>query len=185
MAAVIFISEQRLKSTTAIHGNVDPQDLLPAVVTAQDIYVQSLLGTTFYNGLKTRIVAGTETPEEETLLNDYIAPMIANYAMYVAFPTLAYKIFNKSISQPTSEEANPATLEEIKYVRDGVLNTAEFYRERAREFLCNNNEDFPEYQNPDSDDGMVPDKHPDYYSGLVIPKPFGCRFYDKDEEGYN
>ena len=184
--AVLFISEQRLKATTAIHGNVDPQDLLPAVVASQDIYVQSLLGTTFYNGLKARVVAGTETAEEEQLLNDYIAPMLANYALYQAFPTLAYKIFNKSVSQPTSEESNPATLEEIKYVRDGVLNTAEFYRERAREFLIDNESDYPEYQNPDTADGMEPDKQPDYYSGIVIPKNIGCGYYGSkaDEEGH-
>lgn len=186
MANVLFISEQKLKTTTAVHGNVDPQDLLPAVVAAQDIYVQALLGTTFYNGLKGRVQAGTETVVEKTLLNDYIAPMLANYALYQAFPTLAYKIFNKSVSQPTSEESNPATLEEIKYVRDGVLNTAEFYRERAREFLKDNESDYPEYQNPDIDQGMYPDKSSDYYSGIVIPKSYGCGYYGNkpDEEGH-
>ena len=184
--SVLFISEQRLKATTAVHGNVDPQDLLPSVVAAQDIYVQSLLGTTFYNGLKSRIVASTMTAAEETLLDNYIAPMLANYALYVAMPTLTYKIFNKSVSQPTSEESVPATLEQVKYVRDSVMNTAEFYRERAREFLIDNQSDYPEYQNPNTNDGMTPDKQSDYYSGLVIPKSYGCGFYGSkaDEEGH-
>ena len=182
--SVLFISEQRLKATTAIHGNVDPQDLLPAVIASQDIYVQSLVGATFYQGLKTRVAAGTESNEERLLINEYIAPMLANYALYMAMPTLAYKIFNKSVSQPTSEESQPATLEQIKYVRDSILNTAEFYRERALEFLCNNDNDYPEYLNPDTDDGMAPDKSSDYYSGIVIPKRYGCRYYDEDEERY-
>lgn len=177
MAAVLFISEQRLKSTTAVHGNVDPQDLLPSVVAAQDIYVQSLLGSTFYQGLKGRVAAGTETVAEEKLLNDYIAPMLANYALYVAMPTLTYKIFNKSVSQPTSEESQPATLEQVKYVRDSIMNTAEFYRERTREFLIDNNTDYPEYINWKTDDGMAPDKQSDYYGGLVVPKYYGCGYY--------
>ena len=185
MSAVLFISEQRLKSTTAIHGNVDPQDLLPSVVAAQDIYVQALLGSTFYNGLKDRIVAGTETAQEERLLNDYLAPMLANYGLYMAMPTLTYKIFNKSVSQPTSEESQPASLEQVKYVRDEVLNTAEFYRQRALDFLKENDTDFPEYLNPDTADGMVPDKHPDYYSGIVVPKPYGCRYYERDSYEWN
>lgn len=174
---VLFISEQKLKSATALHTNVEPQDLLPAVQQAQDIYVQGLMGTTWYNALKTRIVAGTETSSEETFLNDYVAPMLANYALYQAFPTLSYKIFNKSVLQPTSEESAPATLEQIKYVRDSVMNTAEFYRERALEYLKQNETLFPEYLNPDTSDGMAPDKFNDYYGGLVVPKPFGCGYY--------
>jgi hypothetical protein len=186
MANVLFISEQKLKSATAVHGNVDPKDLTPAVVAAQDVYVQSLLGSTFYNGLKSRVEAGTETADERYLINNYISPMLANYALYQAFPTLAYKIFNKSILQPTSEESQPATLDQIKYVRDSILNLAEFYRERSREYLIDNESLFAEYQNPDTADGMSPDKQPDYYSGLVIPKNIGCGFYGSkaDEEGH-
>lgn len=178
---VLFISEQKLKSTTALHANVEPQDLLPAVIQAQDIYGQQLMGTTWYNGLKSRIVAETVTAAERTFLDDYMAPMLANYALYQAIPTLSYKIFNKSILQPTSEESQPATLEEIKYVRDSVMNTAEFYRERALEYLKNNETDFPEYLNPTVGDGMTPDKFNDYYGGLVVPKPFGCGYYGTDE----
>ena len=178
---VLFISEQKLKSTTALHQNVEPQDLLPAVQQAQDIYVQALMGTTWYNALKARVVAGTVTAAEETFLDDYIAPMLANYALYQAFPTLAYKIFNKSVLQPTSEESQPATLEEIKFVRDSIMNTAEFYRERAVEYLCNNDSLFPEYRNPVADDGMLPDRQSDYYGGLVVPKSFGCGYYGEKE----
>lgn len=177
---VLFISEQKLKATTALHQNVEPQDLLPAVQQAQDIYVQGLMGSTWYNALKARIVAGTVTSDERTFLDDYCAPMIANYALYQAFPTLAYKIFNKSVMQPTSEESQPASLEQIKYVRDSVMATAEFYRERARDFVKENQSLFPEYQNPNSKDGMVPDKHNDYYGGLVVPKPWGCGYYGEE-----
>ena len=179
---VLFISEQKLKAVTSIHENVEPQDLLPHVQASQDIYVQSLMGASWYNSLKTRVVAGTETNDEKTFLNDYIAPLLANYAMYQAIPTLAYKIFNKSVLQPTSEESVPASLEQIKFVRDSVYSTAQFYRERALEYLCNNDNLFPEYQNPDSEDGMLPDKHSDYYGGLVIPKPWGCGYYGEENQ---
>jgi hypothetical protein len=179
MATVIFISEQRLKSLTALHTNVEPQDLMPAVQQSQDIYVQELLGTTFYNGLRSRVLAGTTTAAEQTLLNDYIGPMLANFALYMAIPTLSYKIFNKSILQPTSEESQPATLEQIQWVRDQVFSTAQFYRERSREFLCNNDTDYPEYINPSTLDGMLPDKQRSYYGGLVIPKYRGCGYYNE------
>jgi len=84
------------------------------------------------------------------------------------------------VLQPTSEESQPATLEEIRWVRDSVMNTAEFYRERALEYLKNNQTLFPEYLNPDWNDGMIPDKHTDYYGGLVVPKPYGCGYYGEN-----
>ena len=40
MAQVLFISEARLKSLTAIHDNVEPDDLMPYVVQAQDVFVK-------------------------------------------------------------------------------------------------------------------------------------------------
>ena len=61
MAQVLFISEARLKSLTAIHDNVEPDDLMPYVVQAQDVYIQDILGTTLYNHLKDAIVANTLT----------------------------------------------------------------------------------------------------------------------------
>ena len=180
---VLFISEQRLKATTAIHGNVDPQDLLPAVQSAQDTYVQQLLGATFYNGLKNRVSTNTESADERLLLDDYIGPMLAYYALYVGMPTLTYKIFNKSVSQATSEESVPATLEQVQYVRDSVMNQAEFYRERALEYLKNNQILFPEYLNPDTQDGMLPKKTSDFYAGIVIPGGYGsCTGFNEWED---
>jgi hypothetical protein len=47
MSYVLFISEARLKRLTAIHDNVEPQELTPFVQQAQDIYIQDVLGFGF------------------------------------------------------------------------------------------------------------------------------------------
>jgi hypothetical protein len=73
MSNVLFISEARLKRLTAVHDNVEPQELTPFVVQAQDIYIQEILGTYFYNTLKDKIVNDTIGGYYQTLLNDYIA----------------------------------------------------------------------------------------------------------------
>jgi len=114
MADVLFISEGRLKKLTSVHENVEPQDLMPHVLEAQDIYIQGMLGTRYYNILKDRIVAATLTVPDQTLLDNYIAPTLANYALYQALPSLTYKIFNKSLMQPDSETAIAASLPSIK-----------------------------------------------------------------------
>ena len=50
MAYVLFISEAKLKDSTAINLNVDVDLLLPYVRQAQKLYVESKLGegSTFY-----------------------------------------------------------------------------------------------------------------------------------------
>jgi len=76
MSYVLFISEAKLKDSTAINLNVDVDILLPFVREAQKIYVETALGTDLNNKLKDLIVAGTVgnvgNEAYKTLLDDYI-----------------------------------------------------------------------------------------------------------------
>ena len=173
MPNVVFISEGRLKKLTSIHENVEPDDLMPFVIQAQDIYIQEALGTKFYNNLKIKVSGGTTTTYEQELLNDYIAPTLANYSLWLAFPHLNYKVKNKALLQGTSEEAATTDLNTTKYVRGSIENTAQFYRERLRKYLEDFAVNFPDYTNPGTD-GMQPNRQNDYFSGLHIPHPIGC-----------
>ncbi len=177
---VLFISEGRLKAITAIDDNVEPDDLVPYVVQAQDIYIQDILGTTMYNSLKTAVSASTLTDAETVLIDNYIAPTAANYALYLALPTLNYKIKNKSVLNPSSEESDNTTLDEIKYLRQSVEDTAQFYAQRTIEYLNANDTEFPDYVNPDSD-YMLPNKRSQYNHGIFLPTGLGCVNRDDNE----
>ena len=59
MAYVLFISEAKLKDSTAINLNVDIDLLLPFVREAQKLYVETALGTDLTQKLKDEITAGT------------------------------------------------------------------------------------------------------------------------------
>ena len=50
--AVLFISEETIKNSTTINGNVDVEMLLPYIKVAQDIHVQQVLGTDLYDKLQ-------------------------------------------------------------------------------------------------------------------------------------
>jgi|TARA_R110000782_G_scaffold108664_1_gene197258 hypothetical protein len=170
----LFISEARLKSLTAVHENVEPDDLMPYVVQAQDIYLQDVLGTKLFNSLKALIVAGTALNAYQlTLIEDYISPTIANYSLYLAIPTLNYKFKNKSILNPSSEESLNTGFSEMKYLRESVLDTAQFYMTRTQEYLCDNSSQFPDFTQP-GNDGMMPNPRSPYNSGIVMPHSTGC-----------
>ena len=52
MAYVLFISENKLKESTAINMNVDVDLILPHILVAQKIYLEPKLGTDLYQKLE-------------------------------------------------------------------------------------------------------------------------------------
>ena len=70
MAYVLFISEEKLKDSTAINLNVDVDILLPFVREAQKLYVETALGTDITQNLKDEIIAGTLANADKTLVDD-------------------------------------------------------------------------------------------------------------------
>jgi len=173
MSYVLFISEDKLKSSTAINLNVDVNILLPYVRQAQKLYVETKIGTKLSNKLKTLIKAGTlgsaGNEAYKTLVDEYIGDMLPNWAFYHCIPFLRFKIENGNIYSKTSETGNSLSTEESQHLREEVRNTAEYYTERMIDYICNNNSSFPEYnQNTGAD--VNPDSNA-YYNGMNLERP--------------
>ena len=167
---VLLVSEQRLKQWTQLDDNVRLNEITPHILQAQDIYIQNLVGTRLYVRLQEGVINNDLNANEDLLLNDYVGKTLMNYALYMMLPSIKYKIVNQGIINGTSEESSPTTLEELRYLRQTVLDTAEFYAKRLLEFFIDNPNMFPEYQNPGTD-GMLPDKANPYFSGLQTDIP--------------
>ena len=173
MAYVLFISEEKLKDSTAINLNVDPNLLLPYVRQAQKLYVEPKLGTKLTQKLKDLITAGTignvANAAYKTLLDDYIGDMLPNWAFYHAVPFLRFKIENGNIYSKTSETGNALSTEESQSLREEVSNTAQYYTERLIDYICNNTSSFPEY-NTNTGADVNPDQNA-YYNGMNLERP--------------
>jgi len=173
MAYVLFISEEKLKDSTAINLNVDPNLLLPYVRQAQKLYVEPKLGTQLTQKLKDLITAGTigdvANAAYKTLLDDYIGDMLPNWAFYHAVPFLRFKIENGNIYSKTSETGNALSTEESQSLREEVSNTAQYYTERLIEYITNNTSLFPEYSTNSGAD-VNPDRNA-YYNGMNLERP--------------
>ena len=171
MAYVLFISEEKLKDSTAINLNVDVNLLLPYVRQAQKLYVETKLGTDLTEKLKNEIKAGTLAGAYKTLVDDYIGDMLPNWAFYHAIPFLRFKIENGNIYSKTSETGNALSTEEAQHLREEVRNTAEYYTERLIDYVTNNVGSFPEYSTNTGAD-VNPDKNA-YYNGMNLERPSG------------
>ena len=173
MAYVLFISEQKLKESTAINLNVDTELLLPYVRQAQKLYVEPKLGTQLNQKLKDLITAGTindvANAAYKTLLEDYIGDMLPNWAFYHAVPFLRFKIENGNLYSKTSETGTPLSTEEAQHLREEIRNTSEYYTERMIEYIKNNTSSFPEYSTNSGAD-VTPDSNA-YYNRMNLERP--------------
>jgi hypothetical protein len=167
--AVLFISEETIKKSTTINGNVDIELLLPYIKVAQDIHVHQLLGTDLYDKIQDDIagVSGASlTGNYKTLVDEYIQPVLIHYSLYECLPFLSYKIMNKDIVRKISETSTPASLDDIKYMRNIVVNTAQYYAERLVDYVKNNTDLYPEY-NTNSNGDLSPSKEA-YFNGMNL-----------------
>lgn len=175
MAYVLFISEAKLKDSTAINLNVDIDLLLPYVRQSQKLYVETKLGTDLTQKLKDLITAGTlgnaGNEAYKTLVDDYIGDMLPNWAFYHAIPFLRFKIENGNIYSKSSETGSPLSTEEAQHLREEIRNTAEYYTERMIDYVKNNTGSFPEY-NTNSGADVKPDSNA-YYNGMNLERPQG------------
>tara|TARA_R110000787_G_scaffold61847_2_gene139934 strand:- start:25 stop:573 length:549 start_codon:yes stop_codon:yes gene_type:complete len=169
MAYVLFISESKLKDSTAINLNVDVDILLPFVREAQKLYVETALGTDLTEHLKHSIVTGTLAGADKILVDDYIGDMLPGYSLYHAIPYLRFKMENGNIYSKTSETGTALSTEESQHLREEVLNTASYYRERMIDYLRNNLASFPTYSTNTGADVSASTEN--YYNGMNLETP--------------
>ena len=169
MAYVLFISEEKLKDSTALNLKIDNSILLPFVREAQKLYVETALGTDLTQHLKDEIIAGTLAGADKTLVDDYIGDMLPGYAVYHAIPYLRFKMENGNIYSKTSETGTALSTEEAQHLREEVLNTASYYRERLIDYIRNNTGSFPAYSSNTGAD--VNPSTANYYAGMNLERP--------------
>ena len=167
--AVLFVNEDKLKSSTAINYNVDTAFLLPFLKIAQDKHLQIILGTKLYDKLQNDIAGvdgATLTGNYKTLVDDYIQDAIIHYALVEALPFISFQIKNGSITQKNSENGTAATRQDVDYLVQKERDSAEFYGQRIVEYLCNDSSSFPEYsQNTGADLNPISNA---YYTGIKL-----------------
>ena len=171
---VLFISENKIKDSTALGGNIDADFILPYLKVAQKKYIETKLGTDLFEKLQADITASTLTGVYQTLVDDYIQDALVHYGFYECLPFLRVRVSNTGIGIKTSENLDSISQEEFNLIREQVANTAEFYTERMIEFIRHNTSSLPEYNTSSGSD--VSPNTSSYYSGLNlerVPKRHG------------
>ena len=169
---VLLISETKLKNFTNINKNVDMDVLKAEIQIAQDIDLQTILGTLFYNHLLSQVssTGNTFNANETTLVNDYIQPFLIQQAYFQCIPQLMYRTMNRGIVEGMMENATSVDIDTMKYLRTIQKQRADFYMTRLQDYLLigYGQNQFPQYQTQSSRDGMIPDRSQKYNNGIFL-----------------
>ena len=169
---VLLISETKLKAFTNINKNVDMDVLKAEVQIAQDIDLQTILGTLFYQHLLNQVSAtgNTFSNDEKTLVDDYVQPYLIQTAYFNAIPQIMYRTMNNGITSGTMENASAVDIETMKYLRSIQKQRADFYSQRLLDYLLmgRGQNKFPDYVTQSTIDGMIPDRSQKYMSGISL-----------------
>jgi hypothetical protein len=166
---ILFISRNDIIKRSYVGGNIDPEKIIPFVKTAQDKNILTTCGTVLYNYLQDQIEAGTLTGVYVTLVELYIKDCLVHYSVCEALPFLSYTIANGSIYKNTSEQAVSPSKNDIDFLLQKELQTAQFYNERLTTYLIANNNIYPQYNQSNGQlDNVYPDMGQSYTNGWVL-----------------
>tara|TARA_R110000796_G_scaffold109473_2_gene220901 strand:+ start:89 stop:589 length:501 start_codon:yes stop_codon:yes gene_type:complete len=162
MAKALLISRADVVKFTSMNGNIDTDKFIQYISSAQDIHIQNMTGTDLLEKIQADIIAGTLVNPYLDLLTDYIKPVLIHFALVEYLPYGAYTIANKGIYKHGSENSETASKEEVDFLMEKERQTAEHYKQRFIDYICDNSSLFPEYSsntgsdvNPSTDNGFA------------------------------
>lgn|SRR3990167_10552261 len=170
-----FISVEYIKSNSIVSKNIDNDIIEPFIISSQDKYIERAIGTKLFRKLEDDISASTVTGIYKTILDDYVAKCLKEFVIYEAFPFLNYKVTNKSVMRKEGDNSTSSELDELIYLRNGILDTANYYLERLKAYLYENQSSLPEFPEQDSGIDKLYPKNRRIYHGIYL-KGDNCQF---------
>ena len=161
---VLLVSEDYLKSNSTLDWNVSGKYILSAISTAQDVELQSILGTNLLESIQKKVyeneIDNYENSCYKELLDGYIQPFLLYQVLSEIVIPISYKMSNFGVMQSSDEKDYAVDNKQINLVRTYYRDKANVYKERLQNWLIYNRTCFPEL----SEFNFPKDVYPNLYS---------------------
>ena len=158
MATALFINRTDLVKNTIINGSVDTDLFLQSVKLAQQTHILQYCGTALYDEISNKILTNNVDADTQALLNDFLQPMLIHFSMVDYLPFCSYSIKNGGLFKTTSETGANVSKEEVDYLVQKHLSSAQFYTRRFIDYMSfNASAKFPKYYE-NNNEQMQPEK---------------------------
>ncbi len=160
MNKVLMISEDTLKTYTAINENVQSDELRFCILQAQAIFIQESLGTNLFtkmlNLIETGSISSPSNVVYKNLLDTYIQPALITYSYYLGMDNFYVKWVSIGMTQNRSEQGDKIDHRTFQYLKSNAKQQAEFSDNLLRRHLIFRSGLYPEYNNGSLNDGQLP-----------------------------
>jgi hypothetical protein len=160
---VLLVTKEDIYKYTQLKGNVDIDNISPFIKVAQDIEIQTVLGTILYRKILTDVQDGTLADQYLTLVSTYVQPMLIHYAMSDFMQFHGYEVSNAGILRNNPENTSLPDRLEIDTLVKRYSNIAETYRRRLIDYITLNVGLYPEYTQWQQG-GQYPSSNPTNYT---------------------
>ena len=174
MTNTFLISEVKLREYTDLDNNIDTALIKNAIREAQDIRLQSIIGTLLYEKIMDLVDSGdislSENAKYKTILDNYIQDYLIYAAYWYSLDAIYLRSRNNGLIQPNGGENSDAvdrSLYNLK--RQSVEKKMEFYAEKLTEYIIEENTQYPEL----NDSNKLYEQQPDYTNKYGSPFVFG------------
>lgn len=148
MSKVLLVSEDTIKTYSGLNDNIWGKSLLPAIREAQEIGLQSIIGTCLYQSLCSKVEDGSITASTNTQYKELLDNQVQYYLIYRVIadlvPVIGVKLGNIGVVISNDEHVQNLTEDERSRVDTYYTYRADFYAKRLQEFLLQNKELYPE-----------------------------------------
>ena len=148
MTNILLISEDTLKTYSHLNDNIWAKSLTPAIITAQDIYLQKFLGSCLYKKVLELVENGGIRNENYAMYKELLDSYITNFLIYQTLanliPEISTKITNMGLVTSSDEHVQNVTQGERDLVMGQYQKYADAYCKMMQDFLKENRDSFPE-----------------------------------------
>lgn len=155
MTKILLVSEDYIKTNSNLNDNVWGDYLLPAIREAEDIGLQSILGSCLYKKIlylvDENLIGESENIAYKELLDEYAQEYLMYQVITDLVPIIGAKLANLGTVISNDEHVLNLSEKERSNLKHYYEMRADFYARRLQEFLLNNRESFPELKDCDCD----------------------------------
>lgn len=148
MERVLLLDEELMKATLSIDDNLSSGYIRPAIILAQDIYLEETIGTALMLKLKSCVVDkmknGKAIPTVYKTLLDKVQKMLAHYATAYIIDNVSGKLSNAGVLRTEDEKMTSLSDSELAERKANEIHYGDMYRGRLQRFLIANYNDYPE-----------------------------------------
>ena len=146
MNKILLVSEDFVKTNSALNDNLWGKFLLPSIMEAHDINLQTYLGECLYKTILGMVADGSITASTnevyKALLDDYVQPYLLYQVQANIIPTINAKLGNIGSVVSKDEYINTLSQGNIDLVQSDFQHKADFYAQRMLNFILNHSNEF-------------------------------------------